>query len=257
MDLFSLSINFSRLGIQRLVSDFYTEAERRGTVLEGHKSRVFIVFMAFPSFMRLHVAHKTGYLPGFLANSENFSFKAAEEFISAPPDVIFLYHIWSRLLAHELIARPINVKEFEDFLQQLPEWRPENWIKAPEGYVKLIGSRDYIKIENLQTLQENVLPLVVRQAFLGWKNYFIEGSKINDLKPTFSQIQEFLNQYPHYARQYWRNIQEANQQKVAGLSYLNAFVYKTFIPDAVVPQEELPPFIRVALYNAQQASKNL
>ncbi len=115
--------------------------------------------------------------------------------------------------------------------------------KSPEGYVKLIGSRDYIKIENLQTLQENVLPLVVRQAFLGWKNYFIEGSKINDLKPTFSQIQEFLNQYPHYARQYWRNIQEANQQKVAGLSYLNAFVYKTFIPDAVVPKKSYPPLL--------------
>jgi hypothetical protein len=220
-------------------------------------NREFSIFLwQFPSFMRVNVDTKTGYLPGFLATSENFDPGSGEEFVSAPPDLIFLYHTWHRLLAPEFIARLITPKEFEYFLEQLPEWKPANWPKAPQEYVQLVNSKSYTKTENLQTLPLSILPLIVRQAFQGWKNYFMEGPQINDLRPTFAQIKAFLEEYPHYARNYWRNIQDINGQQVAGIDYLYVFVSSTFIPDANVPKEQLTPFLKVALYNAEQAKQN-
>ncbi len=220
-------------------------------------NREFSVFLwQFPSFMRVNASKKSGYLPGFLATGENFNPRTGEEFVSAPPDLIFLYHTWHRLLAPEFIARPISPKEFEDFLEQLPEWKPMNWSNAPEAYVQLINTKDYTKTENLQTLLPTTLPLIVRQAYQGWKNYFIEGAQINDLQPTFAQVKTFLEDHSHYAYNYWRNIQEINGQQVAGKDYLYAFVNSTFIPDAHVPKEELAPFLKVALYNAEQAKQN-
>lgn len=220
-------------------------------------NREFSVFLwQFPSFMRVHNVKKTGYLPGFLATGENFDSGSSEEFVSAPPDLIFLYHTWHRLLAPESTDRPITSKEFEDFLEQLPEWKPMNWSKAPEGYVQLIDSKSYTETENLQILPLSTLPLIVRQAFQGWKNYFMEGPQINSLQPTFAQVKAFLEEHPDYARNYWRNIQEINGQQVAGKDYLYVFVNSTFIPDAIVPKEQLPPFLKVALYNAEQAKQN-
>lgn len=222
-------------------------------------NREFSLFLwQFPSFMRVHYQgkNKTGYLPGFLTNTENFSPVTAEEFVSAPPELIFLYHIWHRLLAPEDISRPIAPQEFEQFLEQLSEWNPKNWLAAPESYRQLVSSQDYLKVENLQTLSLDILPLNVRQAFLGWKNYFKEGEQINKLEPTFGQVKAFLEKHAHYARNFWRNISEINGQKIAGLEYLSGFVEGTFIPDAHIPQEQLSPFLKVALYNAEQASKN-
>lgn len=220
-------------------------------------NRDFSLFLwQFPSFLRVNVSKKTGYLPGFLSTSENFNSSTAEEFVSAPPDVIFLYHTWHRLLSNELIARPISPAEFDDFLQQLPEWQPVNWKNAPKDYVQLIDSKSYSKIENLQTLSESTLPLIVRQAFLGWKNYFIEGPRINELQPTFAQVTAFLEKHPNYARNYWRNIDVIHSQKVAGLDYLHDLLNGTFIPDATFPAEQLAPFLKVGLFNAEQAQKN-
>lgn len=220
-------------------------------------NREFSVFLwQFPSFMRINVSKKTGYLPGFLTTSENFSSSTSEEFISAPPDLIFLYHTWDRLLSLESSTRPIAPQEFEQFIQQLSEWNPINWPTAPEEYVQLVNSKSYNQLKDLQTLPQTTLPLIVRQAFLGWKNYFMEGPQINALEPTFGQVKDFLTKYNHYARNYWRNIAEVNGQKVAGLDYLSGFVEGTFIPDANVPKEQLTPFLKVALYNEQQAAKN-
>lgn len=218
-------------------------------------NREFSVFLwNFPSFMRINTSQKTGYLPGFLTTSENFELGTAEDFVSAPPDLIFLYHTWHRLLAPEFIARPISPKEFEDFLEQLPEWKPENWPQAPQEYSQLVDSKNYLQTENLQALPETTLPLIIRQAFVGWKNYFMEGPQINDLKPTLGEVKTFLEKYPHYARQYWRNIAEVNKQKVAGLEYLNGFVSGTFIPDKIIPKEQLTPFLKIALYNDAQGA---
>lgn len=219
-------------------------------------NRNFSVFLwQFPSFMRRHASQKSGYLPGFLSTNENFTSETAEEFVSAPPDLLFLYHTWHRLLAPEFIGRSISPKEFESFLDQLPEWRPDRWKKAPDEYVQLVSSKKYQQIDNLQILPESTLPLIVRQVFIGWKNYFLEGEQINDLKPTFAEVKTFLEAHPNYARNYWRNIQKINDQPVAGLEYLNGFVSGTFIPDATVPKEQLTPFLKVALYNAEQAKK--
>lgn len=140
-------------------------------------NREFSVFLwHFPSFMRLNVSKKTGYLPGFLTTGENFSPATSEEFISAPPDLIFLYHLWHRLLASEFISRSIPPQEFDQFLEQLPEWNPSNWPKAPNDYVQFIDTKGYGDIKDLQALPQSTLPLIVRQAFLGWKNYFMEGA---------------------------------------------------------------------------------
>lgn len=219
-------------------------------------NREFSVFLwQFPSFMRINASKKTGYLTGFLATSENFSPSTSEDFVSAPPDLIFLYHTWNRLLSSELSTRPIPPQEFEQFIGQLPEWNPLNWPKAPQEYAKLVSSKSYSELKDLQALPQSTLPLVVRQSFLGWKNYFMEGPQINALQPTFGQVKDFLDKHDHYARNYWRNIAEINGQKVAGLNYLSGFVEGTFIPDALVPKEQLTPFLKVALYNEQQAAK--
>lgn len=198
----------------------------------------------------MQVSKSGAYLPGFLTTGENFDAKTSEDFVSAPPDLIFLYHTWHRLLAPEFTARPISPKEFEDFLAQLPEWMPDNWTKAPSEYVQLIHSKSYSQVADLQTLPASTLPLIVRQSFVGWKNYFVEGAQINDLNPTFGQIKTFLETHPNYARNYWRNIEEINHQKVAGLEYLDGFINGTFIPDEKVPKEQLTPFLKVAFYNS-------
>jgi hypothetical protein len=217
-------------------------------------NRDFSVFLwQFPSFMRVNVSKKTGYLPGFLSTGENFNTATAEEFVSAPPDLIFLYHTWNRLLSPEFIARSIKPSEFDDFLQHLPEWQPLNWKNAPQEYVKLIDSKNYSKMDDLQTLPESVLPLIVRQAFQGWKNYFFEGPKINEVHPTFVQVETFLKLHPNYARNFWRNIETVHDQEVAGSNYLYALMNGTFIPDAEVPKEQLAPFLKLGLFNAEQA----
>lgn len=220
-------------------------------------NRDFSVFLwQFPSFLRVNVSKKTGYLPGFISTSEGFDPATAEEFVSAPPDLLFLYHTWNRLLTSEGVARPIRPTEFDDFLQQLPEWQPVNWKKAPPEYTQLIHSKSYSKLEDLQTLPESILPIIVRQAFQGWKNYFLEGPRINDVQPTYAQVKAFIDQHPHYARNYWRNIETIHGQEVAGPNYLYALTHETFIPDALFPKEQLAPFLRVALFNAEQAQQN-
>jgi hypothetical protein len=220
-------------------------------------NREFSVFLwQFPSFMRVNTSKKNAYLPGFLTTNESFDPKTAEDFVSAPPDLIFLYHTWHRLLASDFIARPIHPQEFENFLKQLPEWQPSQWPDAPKEYAQMIHSKSYAHIENLQSLPDSTLPLIVRQTFLGWKNYFMEGSQIDDLQPTFGQVKLFLDKHPHYARNDWRNIEDIHGQKVAGLNYLRGFISGTFIPDATIPKEQLAPFLKVALYNAEQAEKN-
>lgn len=220
-------------------------------------NRQFSVFLwQFPSFMRVNAPRKAGYLPGFLATSENFNPATAEEFVVAPPDLIFLYHTWHRLLAFDFISRPIPAPEFAEFLEQLPEWQPKNWKDAPDDYAKLIETKKYAGIDNLGMLPETEFPFIVKQAFIGWKNYFKEGPKINELHPTFGQVQAFLEKYPTYARPYWRNIDTVATQHIAGLDYLLGFLNGKFDPDAAIPNDQLSPFLKVALFNAEQAKEN-
>lgn len=255
--IFLIAVIISLLwGSRSWYEGFMQKLERRDPFLTV-TNREFSVFLwQFPSFMRINASQKTGYLPGFFTTSENLVPEAAEDLVSAPPDLIFLYHTWHRLLSSDFIIRPIRSQEFDNFLNQLPEWQPEYWLNAPKEYAQLIESKSYLHIDDLQTLPESTLPFIVRQAFIGWKNYFIEGPQINALQPTFDQVQAFLEKHSHYARSYWRNIQEINQQKVAGLIYLQGFVSGTFIPNAAVPNDQLTSFLKVALYNVQQAKEN-
>jgi len=238
------------LGTNNWYSNFLQDYKKQDPFLEV-TNRSFSVFLwQFPSFMRVNSKQKTGYLTGFLPDNVNFEQAQAEEFIVAPPDLIFLYHTWHRLLSQDTFPRPISPNEFEDFLAQISEWKPENWPQAPQLYADLVKTKKYLTVQNLQMLPETVLPMIVRQSFIGWKNYFIEGAKINEVQPTFAQITAFLEKYPHYARNYWRNIDEVNHQKIGGPEYLKGLVSGPLIPEANVPNDQLSPFLKVAFFNA-------
>lgn len=219
-------------------------------------NREFSLFLwQFPSYMRVNAAKKSGYLPGFAEDSENFSTITADQYVIASPELLFLYHTWSRLLASEFPARPISGAEFKEFLVRLPEWRPENWAGAPKAYGQLVNGGGLDATPNLQTLPEATLPTAVRVAFIGWKNYMKEGKEINAVQPTFGELSAFLDKYPHYARSYWRNIQEVDGKGVAGDNYLKETLKSGNAPDQKVPQDQLSPFLKVAYYNATKAAK--
>jgi|GEM_PF-899338 len=241
------------LGSEALYEEFLQKEKREAPFFEV-TNREFSVFLwQFPSFMRMNVSRKVGYLPGFFLRTPNIDPATSEEFIVAPPEVLFLYHTWLRLLYPEFVVRPIPPKEFEAFLEQMPEWKPLHWPKAPAGYVEMVNSRSYMTIGDLQRLEEAVLPLVVRQVFQGWKNYFIEGAQIDSFQATFATVKRFVQRNPHYARNYWRNIESVNSQEVAGPHYLEALLGDEFSPDALFPEEQLPSFVKVDMFNVEQA----
>lgn len=219
-------------------------------------NRRFSVFLwQFPSFLRSNVSKKAGYLPGFQATKETLELGEADALVTAPPDLLFLYHTWNRLLVQELPVRPINPTEFMEFLQQVEEWQPKNWPEAPEGYVKLVESGAFERLSDLQALPESDMPLLVRHAFLGWKNYYLEGPQINALTVTIAQVQAFLAAHPHYGRNYWRNIQEIAGQHILNEDYLYLLTQSPFNPEALFPADQLAPFLKVALFNAELAEK--
>lgn len=198
-----------------------------------------------PEYMRVNVSNKSAYLPGFqYLDKISIEPGQADQYVIAPPKVIFLYHTWKRLVGNDLIPRPIPAAEFREFLDYAEEWKPENWSGAPEGYKNFV--KDLSSAHgDLQSLSTAVLPLSVRQAFMGWKNYFQDGSYINKMSPSYSLVNEFLQRYPHYARPYWRNIvanTTPNYLKSAGKSVAGDF-----------PSDELTSFLRVALYNYSKA----
>lgn len=221
-------------------------------------NREFSVFLwQFPQYLKPNAGKKMGYLPGFYGDKENLIVQEAEKNVSAPPDLLFLYHTWNRLLAPEYAKRPISSAEFEEFLQRLPEWIPSNWKAAPPEYAALVNSEGYKKIDNLETLTNDELPRIVRIAFQGWRNYYKEGPQINAFAPTIGQVKKFLENYPNYARNYWRNIAEVAGQPVAGLNYLSLLLIG--IPNAgdKFPSDQLTPFLKAAMYNADQAATKL
>jgi len=209
----------------------------------------------FPAFLRVNSTAKTGYLPAFETNEEGVKLSAAEEDVIAPPDLIFLYQTWSRLLAPQYIPRPISPELFSEFLNQVEIWLPAVWEAAPEAYKEMIQSNSYLKIKDLQRVSEKELPLIVRQSFQGWKNYFKEGAEINALSPSVKEIQKFLIEHPTYARNYWRNISVIAKRQIVSEKYL---VDLNSEPNSqkIVSADQLSSFLRVALFNAQQAKLN-
>lgn len=245
----------SFLGTVQWYQQYLEEEKGKEPFLEV-TNRDFSAFLwQFPSFLRINVPVKTGYLPGFAIDGEEVKLSETESFVSAPPDLLFLYHTWSRLLSPDYISRPIEPKSFDEFLNKTQEWLPDNWRAAPKEFVELINSKSYKDMPDLQSLSDKQLPKIVRLSYEGWKNYFEEGPAINELSPTYGQVQEFLKKHPNYARNFWRNISEVADQQVAGIDYLSAFLKPIANPDEKVPADELAPFLKVALYNATQAAQ--
>ncbi len=192
-----------------------------------------------PLYMRPHAKTKTGYLTGFqYLQKVNIEPGFAEQYAAAPPELLFLYHTWSRLLKPALPSREVPAYEFAEFLEYVDEWQPANWPNAPGSYIELVKRLDPSSKQNLQSL----LPLEVRWAFQGWKNYFKEGSKINQLQITYAVLKEFLEKYPMYGRSYWRNI--------SGAEYLKTFTFGKYSDNEPIPREDLEPFLKVAIYNS-------
>lgn len=211
-------------------------------------NREFSLFLwQNPEYMRANVSSKTGYLPGFqYMDKLSIEPGEADQYVSAPPEVLFLYHVWSRLVSREFSPRSILANEFKDFLAYSKEWQPKNWPNAPKDYKEIV--------DNLPTsgIIIQKLPLEVQQAFIGWKNFFMEGSKINEVRPTIEEMKKFLNRFPHYARNYWRNIVSKGRPQ-----YLQSLNKSNEDADKELPENEITGFLRVAYYNFLQAEKNL
>lgn len=188
-------------------------------------------------YMKANRGDKTGYLPGF-NTGKNVTPKpeVADQNVVAPPEIIFLYHNWKRLVGDDFISRPIPLSEFLEFLTYDGEWLPRNWPQAPKDYRDLISSLDNAPKEGLTQL-----PMPVKKAFIGWKNYYKEGEQINAFNPTYEDVKSFLQIYPGYSRPHWRNIHP---------EYLKSL--GTADPKSTVPHSELPSFLRVALFNFKQ-----
>lgn len=206
-------------------------------------NRDFSLFLwQFPEYMRVNVSAKTGYLPGFqYVEKVAIEPGLADNVVVAPPEALFLYHTWDRLIRNEFAARPIGGEEFKAFLDYAPEWQPNNWKEAPEEYKSLVASLDEQKPVSLKSV-----PRDVQQAFIGWKNFYIEGKEIEKSQPTYEELQEFLKRFPHYARNYWRNIVMRGRP-----DYLKTSA------KGVIPEKELTAFLKVALFNYAQAKKGL
>jgi len=219
------------------------------------KNREISLFLwQFPEHFRSHATNKSGYLPAFQYQDRVVvDPELADSYAIAPPQLLFLYHTWKRLLSSYYSSRPISVKEFQEFLSYDEQWKPQFWQEAPEEYVRFVASLSERQFgENLDALPNTTLPIVVRQAFQGWKNYFKEGNEINALRPTYRQIREFLVSYPNYMRNFWRNI-------VADTTphYLISLYSKSFVNEEEVPQQELTAFLKVAYYNYYQSRQVL
>lgn len=196
-----------------------------------------------PSYMRVFAKDKNGYLPGFeYLKKVGLNPEYAEEYVIAPPELFFLYHAWERQISRETPLRAIPARELYTFLYEVEEWQPRNWKEAPVEYQALVAKLPTLNNEDLNLLSDRTLPYVVRQAFIGWKNYFLEGEAIAAYHPTQAQVVQFLKSYPHYARNYWCNI--------AGKEYLKSIGSPLTNPDSQLSDKELAPFLRVALYNA-------
>lgn len=210
-------------------------------------NREFSLFLwQNPEFMRRHATRKDGYLPGFKRSGrQGMEVEDADEQVVAPPNVLFRYHIWNYLLSENFFSRKILPKQFLQFLQDEPAWQPEHWPLAPDDYRRLVQlSHTW---QDLSTATEKELPQQVRQAFIGWLNYFEEGEEINEQQVKQKDLLQFLTLYPNYRRSLWQNL----VQEYAPL-YLKDIDDPFLSEDALVAQEKMTPFLRVAFFNWYQ-----
>lgn len=219
-----------------------TQQVESSPFLQVTNRQISLFVLQNPEFMRSQAKNKTGYLPGFqYVDRIGIDVPYADDYAIAPPEVLFLYHTWHRLLSESYPERLISPKEFREFLDYSQEWQPKNWREAPQGYVKLVAELPQTDIQDLSALPRDVMPQDVRLAFIGWKNFFKEGDQINAVRPSFDEMDAFLKEYPHYAFNYWRNI--------VGKNYLKSYAEPKANKAGQISEDELAPFLRAAFYN--------
>lgn len=204
-----------------------------------------------PEYMRINAKEKGNYLPAFkYLDKVTIDLAYADQYAVAPPELLFRYHTWNRLISKEFTERPIPVKDFRNFLSYAEEWQPAYWPGATKEYISLVDSLPTTQVKDLATLSYDEMPLAVRMAFQGWENYFIDGEAINQVEISQKQLQEFLTTHPHYARNYWVNIVQDSVP-----NYLKSISSETQASDAIVPSKELSSFLKVAVYNYLKSLK--
>ena len=217
------------------VLDYTDEKIRKSPFLQVTNREFSLFLWQNPEFMRSNRKKKSGYLSGFHTHPKVTPVpEQADHWVSAPPDILFLYHAWNRLLSEDSFSRPVSTTEFLEFLDDAKEWQPEHWKEAPEGYVELVSSLTYLDRTDIHVQ----LPDPALRAFIGWKNYFKEGRGINNSEYTVSQIETFLKKHPNYAPNYWRSLYP---------DYLRSLDRSSV---ETVPSNEIPSFLKVALYNS-------
>lgn len=212
-------------------------------------NRDFSIFLwQNPQYMRINQKTKTGYLPAFqYLSGVTVEPELADRFVQVPDDVLFFYHAWKRLIGEVYFSRSIPQKEFLKFLNEDPQWQPRYWKEAPDEYKELLelirGGNDY---DNLNLLSDQEMPKEVRQAFQGWKNYTLEGTAINNVDPSYSELNFFLTLYPEYSRHNWQNYLSDTVP-----NYLKSTGKKGA---EKLPKDEMAPFFKTAIYNFLQSS---
>lgn len=212
-------------------------------------NRQFSLFLwQNPEYMRVNF-RRTGYLPAFqVLNKVTVEPELADKKVIAPPEIIFMFHMWNSFLAKNFIERPILRNEFINFLNYCEEWQSQYWKKAPKEFVELektVFEGD--ETDDLSKLDYQVLPVEVRIAFQGWKNYFFEGHEINQNSISFDVLRRFLDQHLEFGRSYFKNVLSEK--------------YPHYLKSLETNQDgfidgEIAPFLRVAIYNFQQAQLN-
>jgi len=207
----------------------------------------------FPSLRRQYQSGTAGYLPGFdYTTRTGIAQGQADVQVQAPQKLLYSYHAWSRLVKSEQPKRFIPMLEFYEFLDFNPEWDPVNWKEAPDAYRQLVRRLQFRSInEDEWARQINNIPKDVQVTFMGWKNATLEASFINEQKITVGQMSAFLEKYPHYARNYWKNL----VAKEFPLYLLSVWEEKEAA--AVLLPEEVTGFLKQAFWNEQQALKGL
>lgn len=202
-------------------------------------NREFSLFLwQNPEFMRVNVSSKAAYLPGFqYMEKVTIEPGQADIFVEAPLSVVFAYHAWNRLVGREISIRSIDPQEFLKFLNDVEEWKPDHWKDAPQKYHEIVKNISSQMNESLEDL-----PFQVKLAFQGWKNFFKEGELINSTKPTYGEVEEFLKIYPHYARNFWKNLEDKP-------NYLKSFGNENFKRDALIPEDEMSGLLKLAFFN--------
>lgn len=238
-------------GVGSYFNSFWKKEIKQSPFLQVTNRDISIFLWQFPEHMRVNAKTKNGYLTGFQYENKVTVFLAdADKYVVAPPELLFLYHTWKRQISQEFIPTPIPIDQFREFLSYAEEWNPSYWTEAPAGYIKLIGQLSDPSIpSDLATLPQSSLPLIVRQAFQGWRNFFEEGELINKFYPSYAQMAKFIENHPHYARNYWRNI----VMKTAP-HYLQSLSKGTTHSNTAMPNSELAPFLRVAVWDAERVN---